>query len=240
MTLRDITFPTPEENILFDEVLFTLAEDGQMGESLRFWESEITFIVLGKIGDPLEDLKAKTVREDNMPVLRRCSGGGTVVQGQGCLNYTLILSKVRPEIATIHKSYQFILGKTIEVLREVQIEAEYKPISDLALIRGEKKFSGNAQRRGKKFILHHGTLLYNFDLSLIERYLTIPKSIPEYRRNRGHEEFVTNIPLPVPTFKKLLAQSFGVCDENYDAHPAEQQKLESFLRTRKVVIDFLV
>ena len=73
---------------------------------------------------------------------------------------------------------------------------------------GEKKFSGNAQRRGKHYILHHGTILYKFDLSLISRYLNMPQDIPEYRKGRPHTDFVTNIPIDPRIFKNHLAQGF--------------------------------
>ena len=49
MILKDITLSTPEENIVYDEVLLSLAEQGQEGESLRFWESSSLFVVLGRI-----------------------------------------------------------------------------------------------------------------------------------------------------------------------------------------------
>ena len=93
MQLRDISFSSPTENILFDEVLWRLAEKDEGGEFLRFWESSEVFIVLGRAGQAQEDVNLVAAQKDNIPVLRRSSGGGTVVQGPGCLNYTLILSK---------------------------------------------------------------------------------------------------------------------------------------------------
>ena len=45
MILRDISFSKPIDNIIFDEVLFQLAEKEGYGESLRFWESPQDFIV---------------------------------------------------------------------------------------------------------------------------------------------------------------------------------------------------
>ena len=45
-------------------------------------------------------------------------------------------------------------------------------ISDLAI--GGRKFSGSAQQRKRRFLLHHGTLLYGFDIPSIGRYLRLP------------------------------------------------------------------
>ena len=66
-------------------------------------------------------------------------------------------------------------------------------ISDLA-VEG-KKFSGNAQQRKRDHLLHHGTLLYSFDLDLLPRYLKAPPRQPEYRAQRAHEDFLGNVPL---------------------------------------------
>jgi len=168
MILKDISFKSPQENILYDDVLLHLAEQGQQGEVLRFWESPVYFVVLGRIGKEREDAKIDAVRRDHISVLRRSSGGGTVLQGKGCLNYSLVLSQeLNPQIADLRKSYQIILGKVIEALKQIGIESKFCPISDIALAENNRKFSGNAQKRLKKFILHHGTILYNFDLDKI-------------------------------------------------------------------------
>ncbi len=225
MILRDISFPTAEENILFDEILLDLAERQEAGEALRFWEAQQTFVVLGKIGKPAQDLHEVAIRQEGIPVLRRSSGGGTVVQGKGCLNYTLILSKDRPQMATIHRSYQFILNKIVEALKDLNIQAVFKPICDIATSDGEKKFSGNAQRRGKKFILHHGTILYDFNLDLIERYLRMPKDFPEYRHNRRHLDFVTNIPVSPQKAREVIKKAFEVTGENNTLKPRETEIL---------------
>jgi lipoate-protein ligase A len=58
-----------------------------------------------------------------------------------------------------------------------------------------RKVSGNAQRRGRRALLHHGTLLYAFDPALAERYLREPRRRPPYRATRTHAEFMGNLPL---------------------------------------------
>ena len=178
-------------------------------------------MVLGRIGRGEVDVNNTKVQEDNIPVLRRSSGGGTVVQGPGCLNYSLILSKQKyPELNDLRKSYEWISHKVMAALREAGVDAYFRPISDLATGQDEKKFSGNAQRRGKNYILHHGTILYNFDLALISRYLKMPQDIPEYRKGRPHTDFVTNISLDPPVFKDSLAKGFFA--EGLQAPSAEE------------------
>jgi lipoate-protein ligase A len=211
MVLKDITFPTPSENLCYDDVLLKLAEDGMIGEALRFWESPSYFVVLGRISKEFEDLHIANILKDKIPVLRRSSGGGTVLQGPGCLNYSLILNKDRdPQLQGINNSYQYILSRVTEALRQSGFQTQYLPISDIAWGADLKKISGNAQKRGRTYILHHGTILYHFDLSQIEQYLRMPVQKPEYRRNRPHSQFVTNIPLKISPFKQSLQEVFKI------------------------------
>lgn len=209
MILQDISFESPEENILYDETLLRLAEEGRGREVLRFWESPKLFVVLGRVSRPEDDINIENALRDRIPVLRRCSGGGTVMQGQGCLNYSLILSKeTSPQLADLKGSYQFILGRVIHALKDLGVEALFHPISDIALVGTAKKISGNAQKRSRKFILHHGTILYNFDLDAMGRYLRMPRTVPEYRLNRTHREFVANIPAAAHSIKAALCKAF--------------------------------
>lgn len=236
MFLKDITLPTPQENILYDNVLLELAEKGDGGETLRFWESSELFIVLGRICDPATDLRVAKVLADRVPVLRRSSGGGTVVQGKGCLNYTLVLSKERPEIQDLRRSYRFILGRVTAALKNLGIDAACRPLSDIALAQNNKKISGNAQKRSRKFILHHGTLLYGFDLEKIEKYLTMPKDVPEYRQNRSHSDFVTNIPAEAGALKREIQRSFSATRATSRLSGAENECLQHLLKLAKITL----
>jgi len=235
MLLKDISFSSPEKNILYDEVLLQLAEKGKMDEVLRLWESSVPFIVLGRISKIDEDLKLSSIKKDRIPVLRRFSGGGTVLQGKGCLNYSFVLSKEKnPLLYDIRRSYQFICENVISVLKDVGIDAVFKPTSDLAIREGEKKFSGNAQRRLKKYILHHGTILYDFDLSLINRYLKMPKKVPQYRQGRPHEAFVTNIAANVGDIKEAFRRIFSIKGEGNHLSWEEEEELNLLLSSPRI------
>lgn len=238
MKLKDISFPTTKENILFDDVLLALAEEGRGGEVLRFWESSDIAVVLGRIGQWKNDVRADTARRDRIPVLRRSSGGGTVVQGPGCLNFSFILAKDRhAAIHDLKKSYQYILSFVVEALSAQGFKAEFKPISDLALQGSDRKFSGNAQKRGRKFILHHGTILYDFDLSLIETYLKFPKDVPEYRRGRPHLDFLANVPVSVTRFKKDMGELSGAETVDAGLSRPERDKLLDFIQNKDVTVN---
>lgn len=238
MIVKDVTLAAPQDNILYDEALFYLAEKEDAGEFLRFWESSQLFVVLGRMGKVEVDVNLDAVRRDQVPVFRRTSGGGTVLQGQGCLNFTLILAKDRElQLNDLRKSYQFILGKIIKALQTLGISAVFRPISDLALEAGEKKFSGNAQHRGRKFILHHGTILYGFHLPCIEQYLRMPQDRPVYRRDRGHSDFVANIAVSAEDFKKAVAAEFSPFKTENGITENESRVLESLRAQKSVFVE---
>jgi lipoate---protein ligase len=209
MTVENLSFPDPQANLNYDEELLRRAEKGGGGEALRYWESPVHFIVLGRASVAEDDVELAAAERDNIQVLRRTSGGGTVLQGPGCLNFSLVLALKRyPDLASIRRSYVFILNKIMSSVKKFGIDAEFRPVSDLIVKGTEKKFSGNAQRRGRNHILHHGTILYDFDLSLISRYLKVPKKMPDYRANRTHADFVTNISVNPQLIREAIHNEF--------------------------------
>jgi len=240
MILKDVSFRTPQENILFDEVLLHLAEQGATPQTLRFWESKELFIVLGKIGRLKEEVCVKSALQQRIPVVRRFSGGGAVLQGPGCLNFSLILSKSQdPTLDDLHRSYRFILGKVAQALSLLKVEAVFQPPSDLSLKETNKKISGNAQHRARRYILHHGTLLYQFDLIQMERFLKMPRQMPFYRRNRAHEDFVANLPLKGEDLdiKKAFQRVFGAEQEQNHLTLQEDACLKDFLKNKPTLVD---
>jgi lipoate-protein ligase A len=189
----DLTLPTPAENLACEEALLDQAEARGGGGFLRFWESPVPFVVLGHGNKLAAEVNLEACRAAGVPVLRRCSGGGTVLQGPGCVNYALILpiGEAGP-LATITGANRFIMERHRDALaallgRAVTVEGH----TDLAV--AGRKFSGNAQRRKRTHLLFHGSFLLNFDLALIEQFLLPPPRQPEYRLGRGHLDFLTRI-----------------------------------------------
>lgn len=206
MQAFDFTSDDPYENLALDEVLLRSAEQADDEDTLRFWESPIPFVVLGLAQRIHDEVRLEACAEDGVPVTRRCSAGGCVLQGPGCLNFTLVLAKDRhPGIETIRGSYDFILGKIAAAMGADTVVSA--GISDLAV--DGRKVSGNAQRRQKRFILHHGTLLYDADIYSVKRYLNEPEDRPEYRGRRSHDDFITNLDLPRERLVSGILGQFG-------------------------------
>ena len=193
MKYLDLTFSDPASNLACDEALLELCENSEADGFLRFWESDRHFVVVGYSNKILTEVNVTACNAKGIPILRRFSGGGTVLQGPGCLNYSLAVKHqsvgIPPDLTA---SYRFVLGRHLrgfagQASEAVQIEG----ISDLA--RAGRKFSGNAQHRKRFSSLFHGTILYRFDLSLIEDYLCMPLKQPDYRQGRSHGAFLCNL-----------------------------------------------
>jgi lipoate-protein ligase A len=91
MKLLDLSFTTPQENLACDEALLDWSEEESGVAVLRFWESPRHFVTLGYTDAASREADLEACRVLDIPILRRCSGGGTVLQGPGCLNYALIV-----------------------------------------------------------------------------------------------------------------------------------------------------
>ncbi len=163
----------------------------QAAERLLVWESARPAVVLPRLGNPHRWVRATACAALDVPLLHRDSGGGAVVVGPGCLSFALVLSlDARPRLADVARSYDWLLAREAGALALGGIAVRS---TDLAL--RDRKFAGHAQRRVGGALLHHGVLLYDFDLDLIGRLLAEPPRAPEWRRSRNHREFLTNVPL---------------------------------------------
>ncbi len=225
MKYIDWTLPTPAENLACDEALLDFCEAGRAGEILRFWEAQEPFVVVGYANQVAREVNTEVCQAHGIGIYRRCSGGGTVLQGPGCLSYSLILQI--PEtgpLQSITGTNNFIMGRNQAALAKLlQDPVSIRGHTDLAV--GDLKFSGNAQRRRRKFLIFHGTLLLNFDLQMIEKFLRMPSQQPDYRAQRPHKEFLSNLNLS-PTAVKRAFQDQWLATEPLDDLPlAEIQEL---------------
>jgi len=160
-------------------------------EFLWIWELEHRTVVVGRSGNIEAEINIGACTEDGVPWLRRDSGGGAVLLGRGCLNYTLILDlERRPELRDVENSFRLIVDSVADATGVAGVEREG---SDLTILKN--KFGGSSQRRMRRTVLHHGTILYAFELADVGRYLQEPSRRPGYRRRRTHAEFLTNVPL---------------------------------------------
>ena len=225
MFLLDLTFPTPAENLACDEALLDFFEERGGSGGLRFWEPQNYFVVVGYGNQVEKEVDVAACEAEGIPILRRCSGGGTVLQGPGCLNYSLVARiEENGRLSSITSANRFIMDRNREAItteirgRMPETRAEICGCTDLALVTRHSslvtshKFSGNAQRRKKNYVLFHGTFLLNFDMPLIARFLRMPSKEPDYRKGRSHTDFLANLALPAEAVKTSLQKIWGAVE----------------------------
>ncbi len=229
MKYLDRTLRTPQENLACDEALLDWCEEGSADEILRFWEPGQHFAVLGYSNRTRSEVNLDSCKKLAIPVLRRCSGGGTVLQGPGCLNYALLL-RIHGDspLVNIAKANAFIMNRNRNALNSL--------LDGKALIQGHTdltlqgvKFSGNSQRRRRHFLLFHGSFLLNLDLALVERTLQMPSKQPQYRRTRAHKDFLTNLNLPADDIKDALK---GVWNATASLNDIPENHVEQLVREK--------
>jgi lipoate---protein ligase len=213
MKIVNLELTTPEENLAGDEFLLDLCERRPGEDLLRFWESKQYFAVVGYSNRVSAVVNSTACADRRVPVLRRCSGGGAVMQGPGCLNYSLCLriNEASPLVG-IPETNHFIMN----TLRTALQPALSRPIEIAGytdLVVDGRKFSGNAQRRRAGWLLFHGAFLLEFNLELIEACLRLPPSQPAYRAGRAHLEFLVNLHIPAELIRCLISNHFKVDGE---------------------------
>ncbi len=208
MKLLQLTLPTAAENVALDEALLESAEAEEGGEVLRIWESPQPMVVLGRSSQIEIEVDRNLCRDENIPIIRRSSGGLAIVAGPGCLVYSVILStQRRPQLQSIDNAHRFVLERILKAVRGLGIDAACQGSSDLTV--GDRKFSGNSLRCRRNHLLYHGTLLNDFPLELISKLLGTPPRQPDYRDRRSHDAFVMNLALEPTSLRGAIIDAWS-------------------------------
>jgi len=212
---------SPAHPLAWDEAFLERAESGEGGEALWFWEAPSPCVVLGYGQQSAIEADLDACGNEGVPVLRRCSGGGAVVQGPGCWNYGLVLRiPDSGPLATITGANEWIMHRNRALLQGLLDEpVTVEGHTDLAV--GGRKCSGNAQRRKRTHLLFHGTVLHGFPLELIPRFLRFPSAQPDYRHDRDHLEFVRNVPTSPGALREAWIRGWGA-EPARSAFPVER------------------
>lgn len=172
-------------------------------------------IVMGISGKYEELIDEEKMRHQPIPVIRRFSGGGTVVIDEHTYFVTFICNTSFVDVSPFP---QHMMKWTQQI---------YEPIFNEFALRendyviGEKKIGGNAQSIIKNRWLHHSSFLWDYSAERMS-YLKIPKRAPAYRQERTHDDFLARIRSlwqGEPFFKQLTEQlnrQFSVVEVNVD------------------------
>lgn len=190
--------PTVAGNLAIDDAAAHSAAAAGLYR-LRFWWGGPPTVVMGSSERPEQVVDSEACARLGVDVLKRSTGGGTVLQTSDVLNYSL----VTPAPASLDPKPGFRPGLDLicAILDAVGIAGRPEGTSDVAV--GGRKISGNAQARRWKALLVHGTLLVDFDYDLADAVLRYPPREPPYRSGRTHRDFL------------ITLRQLGVCQTRF-------------------------
>lgn len=211
----------PRLNLALEE--YALRNFSPETDYLLFYINEPS-IIIGRNQNTLEEINLDYVKENNIHVVRRISGGGAVYHDLGNLNFSFITNH---DIKSLHNFKKFT-APVIKVLGTMGVEAELIGRNDI-LVDG-KKISGTAQFSTGKRMISHGTLLLNTDLGEVVHALNVKMSKIESKGHKSVRSRVANIseylekPLGIEEFRSLLLKGLYEESEDFETyHLTEDQ-----------------
>ena len=189
------------------------------------WQNENSIIV-GKNQNTLSEINYDYVKENNIKVVRRLSGGGAVFHDLGNINFTFISCNDNS-----FSDFKKFTMPIVEALKELNVHAEFSGRNDL-LIDGQK-FSGNAQYNYKNKVMHHGTLLFSSEINDLSNALKVKPSKFQGKSVKSVKSRVTNISshldkkMTVLEFKDYLMDFINKRDDNGHFYELNDKDVES-------------
>jgi len=147
----------PAYNLAFEEYVHT---NRRSGNYLILWQNK-NAVIIGRNQNTEEEINASFVKDHDIKVIRRNTGGGAVYHDMGNLNYSFITDAG----ALSERSAQIFTKPVVRALMTLGLDAEASGRNDI-LVSG-RKVSGTAQHLIRGRILHHGTLLFESNPEMI-------------------------------------------------------------------------
>lgn len=204
MKLRflDLTTTDPAFNLAAEEYVFEkLPRDAMY---VMLWQND-NAIIVGKHQNTLAQINEAFVRENEIKVVRRLSGGGAVYHDMGNLNYTIIAD------GDGDLDFGRFCRIVLDALARAGVRGELNGRNDMTI--DGKKFSGNAQYAKQGRVMHHGTILFDSDSSVLAGALQVDEAKIKAKGVKSVRSRVTNVrphlpkDMPLKQFKKVLLGS---------------------------------
>lgn len=150
------SYDSPFQNLAYEQWLFEHFE----GEFLRLWINP-TSVIVGKHQNALAECNFHYCQLNHIPIIRRISGGGTVFHDMGNINFSFFRNLDKSQMINYDRNLNFISTALNEMGYPVIMNKRH----DLYL--NDRKISGNAQHMRMHRVLHHGTILYDSNTSML-------------------------------------------------------------------------
>jgi lipoate---protein ligase len=182
MFLINLETHDPFFNLALEEVLLK----SRAGDYLILYINDPS-VIIGKHQAAHREVNTKFITENNIPVIRRISGGGTVFHDRGNLNFTFIRQSEEGKQIDFRK---YTLP-VIDFLSSLSIDARLEGKSDIKI--DGLKISGNAEHVHRNRVLHHGTLLFNSSIYMLNNSIRKDKSCYSTRAVDSNPSSVMNL-----------------------------------------------
>ncbi len=154
-------------------------------------------VVVGKHQNALRETNFPFLFENNIPIFRRISGGGTVYHDEGNINFSIIQNSDGENMVDFERYTAPIIG----FLKSFGLDAQFGKRHEIVI--NGFKVSGNAEHIHRHRILHHGTLLFDTDLSVLNKALC--REINNYS-----DRAVNSVPGNVGNILPMLQKSMSI------------------------------
>jgi len=210
----------PALNLALEEYILRSLPDED--DYLLFYINEPS-IIIGKNQNTVEEINAEYVKDNNLHVVRRLSGGGAVYHDLGNLNFSFIM---KDDGGSFHNFKKFT-EPVVRALRKLGVEAELTGRNDLQV--GERKISGNAQFHTKGKMFSHGTLLFDSEIENVVSALKVNAEKYVSKSTKSIRSRVANIseflqePMTTEEFRQKLLQSLFEDSEEIPVYELSEQ-----------------
>jgi lipoate-protein ligase A len=220
----------PYFNLAAEEYFFSNFKDN----IFMLWRNSPAIIV-GKHQNTLAEINYDYVKENNIKVVRRMTGGGAVFHDLGNINFTFIETGESEKLVDFRKYVQPIL----DILLKLGVDAKFEGRNDLTI--DGKKFSGNAEHVYKNRILHHGTILFSAKMSDLTKALNVKDVKFTDKAVKSVRSRVTNVsehlknPITVLEFINLVFNHILEMYDDaviYEISEQDKEKIEELVKNK--------